>query len=86
MQQEPLSTMIYNNSKDIIKCVAVNVPWLANIQKDIMKDIAVLTGATIIDNEHELKFEDLKLNHFGGAKKIIIDGYTTNIVGGSGKE
>lgn len=86
MQQDPLSTMIYNNSKNIVKCVAVNVPWMANIQKDIMKDIATLTGATIIDNEHGIKLEDVKIEHFGGAKKIVVDGYQSHVIGGSGNE
>ena len=45
LQQDPLSMMIYNNSKGIINCCAVNVPWIANTQKEILKDIAVATGA-----------------------------------------
>ncbi len=76
--------MIYNNSKDIVKCCAVNVPWMANVQKEILKDIAIATGATIIDNEYEIKLDQIKLDHFGSAKKIVIDGYNTNIIGGSG--
>ena len=55
LQPEPMSMMVYNNSKDIIKCCAVNVPWMANIQKDMLRDIAIATGATLIDNEYGIK-------------------------------
>ena len=73
LQDEPMSTMIYNNQKDIIQSCAVNVPWSAGIQKEILKDIAVMTGATLVDNEFDLKIEDVKLEHFGSAKTIRVD-------------
>jgi hypothetical protein len=44
--------MVYNNSKDIIKCCAINFPWMANVQKELLRDIAISTGATLIDNEY----------------------------------
>jgi chaperonin GroEL len=86
LQDEPLSMMVYNNSKDIIKCCAVNMPWMANMQKEMLTDIAIATGATLIDNEYELKLDQIKLEHFGSAKKIAVDMNITHIVGGSGTE
>jgi chaperonin GroEL len=86
LQDEPLSMMVYNNSKDIIKCCAVNIPWLANMQKEMLTDIAIATGATIIDNEYTIKLDQVKLEHFGSAKKIAVDMNMTHIVGGSGSE
>ena len=56
-----MSTMIYNNQKDIIECCAVNVPWQAGMEKESLKDIAVMTGATLIDNEFDTKLEDVTL-------------------------
>jgi chaperonin GroEL len=85
LQQEPMSMMVYNNSKDIIKCCAVNIPWMGNVQKELLSDIAIATGATIIDNEYNLKLADIRLEHFGSAKKIAVDMNMTHIVGGSGK-
>lgn len=67
--------MIYNNSKDIIKCAAVNIPWMGNMQKEMLKDIAILTGATVIDNEYNIKLDEVRLEHLGSAKKIAIDLY-----------
>ena len=48
MQQEPLSTMVYNHQKNNLQCCAVNVPWMADMQKEFLMDIAVQTGATPI--------------------------------------
>jgi chaperonin GroEL len=84
LQEEPLSMMVYNNSKDIIKCCAINVPWMANMQKEMLTDIAIATGATLIDNEYEIKLKDVTLEHFGSAKKIVTDMNQTHIIGGGG--
>lgn len=84
LQQEPMSMMVYNNSKDIIKCCAVNIPWMGNMQKELLTDIAIATGATLVDNEFNLKLSDIKLEHFGSAKKIAVDMNQTHLVGGSG--
>ena len=83
LQEEPMSTMIYNNSKDILQCCAVNVPWSAGIQKEQLKDIAVMTGATLIDGDVNLMLEDVELKHLGSAKRVQIDATFTHIVGGN---
>ena len=75
--------MIYNNEKNIIQCAAINMPWMANIQKEQLKDVAAITGATLVDNEYGLGLEDVQLKHFGSAKVIQCDPEFTHIVGGS---
>ena len=72
LYDDPASTMIYNCKKGIIKCIAVNIPWAAGIEKENLQDIVILTGATLVDNEHILNLKDVKLNHFGQAKMIKI--------------
>jgi len=59
LREEPMSTMVYNNQKEILSCCAINIPWLAGVQKEIITDIAVMTGATVVDNEFVLKLEDV---------------------------
>ncbi len=59
---------------------------MGNVQKEMLKDIAVQCGATVIDNEYGIKLSEVNLDHFGSAQKIVVDGYTTSIVGGSGDE
>ena len=83
LQEEPMSTMIYNNKKDIIRCCAVNVPWSGGVEKEHLKDIAVMTGATLVDDEFNLKLKDVEMKHFGSAKNIKIDPDFTHIVGGA---
>lgn len=85
LQKDPLSMMVYNNSKGIIQCCAVNIPWMGDVQKEYLKDIAVQCGATFIDDEYGVKLSEVKLEHFGSAQKIAMDGYTSTIVGGSGE-
>ena len=80
LQEEPMSTMIYNNQKDIVQCCAVNIPWTAGVEKENLKDIAVMTGATLIDEYVSL--EDIELKHFGSAKIVQVDHSFTQIVGG----
>lgn len=53
--------MVYNNSKGIVQCAAINMPWMADLQKELIKDVAVMTGATLVDNEYGLKVEDVKI-------------------------
>ena len=81
-----MSTMVYNNQKEIVKCCAINVPWMANIQKEMLKDIACLVGATLVDNEFGLSLDDFQYQHFGSAKVIKSDLNFTHIVGGNSNE
>jgi len=75
--------MIYNNSKGIISSVGINIPWSGGIEIENLKDIAILTGATLIDNKHDILLSDVKLEHFGRAKHIRVSEYDTNIVDGN---
>ena len=70
-----MSTMVYNNRKEIVESCAVNIPWLAGVEKEMLKDIAVMTGATLVENKNEftVNLEDVELKHFGTAQNIKID-------------
>lgn len=59
LQDDPASTMVYNARKGIVKCCAVNIPWSAGIERENLIDIATMTGATLIDDEHALMLKDL---------------------------
>ena len=83
LQDDPTSTMIYNIRKGIVQCCAVNVPWSAGIERDNLQDIATMTGATLVDNEHDILLKDFKLEHFGRAKTIKVTENETMIVGGN---
>lgn len=67
------------------QCCAVNVPWMADIQKEFLKDIAAVTGAFYVDNNVDLKLVDVQLEHLGGAERIDIGEWETMITGAMGK-
>ena len=75
--------MIYNNSKGIIKSAAVNIPWMGGVEVELLKDIATLTGATFIDNNHDISLSEVNLSHFGKAKHIRVTELETSIVDGN---
>ena len=77
--------MVYNCKKGIIQCVAVNMPWTGGIEKDNLKDIAILTGATVVDNQHMLTTPQVRMEHFGRAAMIKVGEYQTTIVDGQGE-
>ena len=59
LREDPTSTMVYNNMKGIVSSVAVNIPWAAGVERENLVDIATLTGATLVDNQHVLMMEDV---------------------------
>lgn len=84
LREEPLSTMVYNCTKGIVNCVAVNMPWTGGVEKENLNDVAIITGATIIDNGYGIKLEDVEMKHFGRAKFIKVNEFETSIVDGAG--
>ena len=86
LQAEPASTMVYNSMKGIVSCAAVNIPWAGGVERDSLEDIAALTGATLVDNEHNLLLSEVELKHFGRAKHIKVTEYETSIVDGQGEK
>jgi chaperonin GroEL len=78
--------MVYNNIKGIVKCAAVNIPWAGGIELENLKDIAAVTGARLIDNEHDILLSEVKLEHFGMAKHVRVSEYDTSIVDGAGSK
>ena len=62
---------------------AVNIPWSGGVEDETLRDIAAMTGATLVDDEFTVKLSELELQHFGSAKQVQIDASFTHIVGGS---
>ncbi|HBR14710.1 MAG TPA: chaperonin GroEL [Candidatus Omnitrophica bacterium] len=85
VEGEALATLVVNNMRKTLSCVAVKAPGYGDRRKDMLKDIAVLTGGEAITEDLGLKLENLDLKHLGRAKKIKIDKDNTTIVEGAGK-
>ena len=84
IEGEALSTIIVNKLKGVFNCVAVKAPGFGDRRKAMLKDIAILTGSTVISSEIGLELKDATINDLGRAKQIKVDKDNTTIVGGFG--
>ncbi len=83
---EALSTLVVNKIRGTIKVCAVKAPGFGDRRKEMLQDLAVLTGGTVISEEMGRKLEDAGLADLGKAEKIIVDKDNTTIVNGAGKK
>ena len=81
---EALATLVVNSLRGTLSVAAVKAPGFGNRRKDMLEDIAVLTGAKVINEELGIKLENVMLEELGCARKVTIDQKTTTIIGGSG--
>ena len=85
VEGEALATLVVNNIRKTLSCAAVKAPGYGDRRKEMLKDIAVLTGGEAVTEDLGLKLENLNLTSLGRAKKIKIDKDNTTIVEGAGK-
>lgn len=81
---EALTTLVLNKLKGVFNTVAIKAPAFGDRKKDILNDIAILTGGEVISEEQGHSFESADLNMIGTARKIIVTKDDTTIIEGSG--
>lgn len=86
VEGEALATLILNKLKGILISVAVKAPSFGERRKEILQDIAILTGGELISEELGLKLENTDLHQLGEARKVIVTKDTTTIIGGKGNK
>ncbi len=86
VEGEALATLVVNKLRGTLNVCAVKAPGFGDRRKEMLKDIAILTGGNVISEELGLKLENVKIADLGKAKKIIIDKENTTIREGEGKE
>ena len=84
VEGEALTTMILNRLRGTFTCVAVKAPGFGDRRKEMLKDIAALTGATVVTDELGYKLEDTTLDMLGSARQVTVDKDNTTIVDGRG--
>ena len=84
IESEPLATLVVNKLRGTFNCVAVKAPGFGDRRKEILRDIAILTGGTVISEETGLELKDAKLEMLGHAKQVKVDKENTTIVEGAG--
>ncbi len=83
---EALATLVVNRLRGSLKIVAVKAPGFGDRRKEMLEDIAILTGGTVISEEKGYKLEDATLDMLGSSAKITVDKDNTTIVSGSGNK
>ena len=86
VEGEALATLVVNKLRGTLNCCAVKAPGFGDRRKEMLKDIAVLTGGTVISEEMGININSITLDDLGRAKKIVIDKETTTIVEGAGQK
>jgi chaperonin GroEL len=85
VEGEALATVVVNKLRGTLKVAAVKAPGFGDRRKEMLRDIAVLTGGQVISEEVGFKLENATLNDLGRAKRIVVDKDDTTIVDGKGK-
>lgn len=83
---EALATLVLNKLRGAFHVLAVKAPGFGDRRKDMLKDIAVLTGGTVISDEMGLKMESADLSHLGEARRVVSDKDNTTIIDGKGSK
>ena len=84
VEGEALTTLVLNKLRGTFNCVAVKAPGFGDRRKDMLQDIATLTGAEVITSELGLELKDTTLAQLGRADQVKVDKENTTIVGGKG--
>ena len=81
---EALSTLVVNKIRGSLKVAAVKAPGFGDRRKEMLEDIAILTGGTVVSEERGYKLDGTKVEMLGTAEKIVIDKDNTTIINGAG--
>jgi chaperonin GroEL len=84
VEGEALGTLVLNKLKGTFNTIAIKAPSFGDRRKDILNDIAVLTGATVITDDRGYTFENADMDMIGSARKVIVTKDETTIIEGAG--
>lgn len=86
VEGEALATLVVNKLRGALNVLAIKAPEFGDAKKEMLEDLAVLTGAQVISEERGMKLDKAELSDLGEAQKIIATKDNTTIVGGKGKK
>ena len=84
VEGEALATLVVNKLRGTLQCAAIKAPGFGDRRKEMLRDMAVLTGANVISDDLGIKLESITLNDLGQAKRLTIDKENTTIIEGAG--
>jgi chaperonin GroEL len=86
IEGEALATLVVNKLQGRLRCAAVKAPGFGDRRKEMLEDIATLTGAQVVTEEKGFKLDKATLDMLGRAKRVVVDKENTTIVGGAGQD
>lgn len=86
VNEEALSALIVNKVRGNVSCCAVKCPSLGVTRLEHLRDVAVVTGASIVSHESGLTLERLRIEHLGRCDRIVVDPELTTLIGGMGSD
>jgi len=86
IEGEALASLVLNKMRGMLNVLAIKAPWFGDRKKEMLADIAAVTGATVVTEELWLKLDDANISMLGSADKIIASKDKTIIVWGTGKQ
>jgi chaperonin GroEL len=81
---EALATLVVNKLRGALRCLAVKAPGFGDRRKEMLEDMAVLTGGTVITEALGIKLENVEMAQLGRAQRIVSDRENTTLIGGAG--
>jgi chaperonin GroEL len=86
VEGEALATLVVNKLRGTFNTLAIKAPGFGDRRKEMLEDIAIVTGATFVSEDMGRKLETAELNDLGQAEKVVSDKDTTTIIGGGGSK
>jgi chaperonin GroEL len=84
VEGEALATLVVNKIRGSLRCAAVKAPGYGDRRKDLLQDMAVLTGGEVAAEELGVKLEALKLEQLGRVRRVLVEREKTTLIGGGG--
>ena len=84
VESEALATLVVNKIRGSLRCIAVKAPGFGDRRKEMLADIAVLTGGEVLSEETGIKLENVQASQLGRAGRVVADKDTTTIISGRG--
>ncbi len=86
VEGEALATLVVNHVRSVLRALAVKAPGFGDRRKEMLEDVAIVTGGTVIAEDRGLTLEKATLEQLGSAKKVVADKDETTIIGGAGQK
>ncbi|CAI8703050.1 Chaperonin GroEL 5 [Pseudomonas chlororaphis] len=84
IEGEALTTLVVNQIRGVLRSVAIKAPGFGDRRKEVLQDMAVLTGATVVSNELGVSLEQVELGQLGRAHRVVVQKDSTALIGGAG--